>query len=131
LSQAEAESQLSAAGIDWYSDTGCNDPNAGLACTSYEGINQDTVSAAIALKDACGGCEILITGGTESGHASGTYSHANGYKLDLKLVPALESYIRSAFTQTGDRFDRYAQWEAPSGNVYCVSASRVLGMCGD
>jgi hypothetical protein len=35
------------------------------------------VSGIITLKNASG-CSINITGGTETGHASGTYSHWNG-----------------------------------------------------
>ncbi len=42
-------------------------------------INSGTVSTIITLKNASG-CAINITGGTEVGHASGTYSHYNGYR---------------------------------------------------
>lgn len=34
--------------------------------------------------------------GTETGHTPGTYSHANGYKLDFHKTSALDSYIKSA-----------------------------------
>src|SRR5919112_2171393 len=80
LTQAQAASQLSAAGITWSSSGGCTD-RYNSTCTSFEQINQSTVSGVITLKRSSG-CAINITGGTETGHASGTYSHWNGYKVD-------------------------------------------------
>jgi hypothetical protein len=41
-------------------------------CTSYEGILSGTVDSVITLKKASG-CDLVITGGTEVGHAGGTY----------------------------------------------------------
>lgn len=122
LSQAEAESRLEAAGITARSSGGCTDRDVGT-CTSYEGVYSGTVDDAITLKGACGGCSLVITGGTETGHAGGTYSHANGYKLDFAKDSGLTSYITSTFTQIGDRGDGYPQWEAASGNIYCDEES--------
>lgn len=64
---------------------------------------------------------MTITGGTEKGHADGTYSHWNGYKLDFAKTSGLKSYITDTFTKIADRGDGYPQWEAASGNIYCVS----------
>ena len=63
-----------------------------------------------------------VTGGTEVGHADGQYSHYNGYKLDFSLTSGLSSYIKNTFTRIADR-GSYPQWQAASGNVYCVSVA--------
>lgn len=119
LTQAEAESRLRAGGVGWTSSGGCSDKN-NPTCTSFDGIYSGTVSGVVTLKGACG-CTITITGGTETGHASGTYSHANGYKVDIAKNTAINSYVKSAFTQIANRADGYPQWQAASGNIYCVS----------
>ncbi|CAM1501458.1 Fc.00g034420.m01.CDS01 [Cosmosporella sp. VM-42] len=117
LSQAEAQSRLEAVGIYAHSSGGCT-TKSNPSCTSYEGIREDTVEGAITLKRACG-CSVTITGGTETGHASGTYSHSNGYKLDFAKASGLNSYITNTFTKIANRGDGYPQWKAASGNIYC------------
>jgi hypothetical protein len=122
LTQAEAASRLSAGGVSWTSSGGCSDAS-NPSCTSFAGVYSGTVDGAITLKRACA-CTILITGGTEAGHASGTYSHANGYKFDFSKNTALNSYVTNTFTRIADRSDGYPQWKAASGNIYCVSLPR-------
>ncbi|MDF8265610.1 hypothetical protein [Luteipulveratus flavus] len=117
LTHAQAASQLSAAGVTWSSSGGCT-TRTNSSCTSFEQINQTTVSGVITLKRASG-CAINITGGTESGHASGTYSHWNGYKVDITKYTCIGNYIKNSFTYIGLRGDGYPQWKAPSGNLYC------------
>ena len=70
-----------ASGITWSSSGGCSDRN-NPTCTSFDQLNRATAQGAQTLKSASG-CGLNITGGTETGHASGTYSHGNGYKLDF------------------------------------------------
>ncbi|MDQ1740424.1 MAG: hypothetical protein QOE53_2076, partial [Pseudonocardiales bacterium] len=101
LTQAQAASQLSAAGVTWSSSGNCTNRNIST-CTSFEQINQSTVSGVITLKNASG-CSINITGGTETGHASGTYSHWNGYKVDITHRTCIDGYIHNAFTRIGNR----------------------------
>ncbi|MFJ6355374.1 GH25 family lysozyme [Streptomyces sp. NPDC092046] len=73
LTQRQALAQLAAAGID-----------RPVGRTSLTGVRARTIQGVIALKKASR-CEIVITGGTESGHSTTTkYSHSNGYKLDLR-----------------------------------------------
>lgn len=60
-------------------------------CTSFDGLRRATVDGAVTLKRASG-CALNITGGTEVGHASGTYSHYNGYKLDFTHYACLTFY---------------------------------------
>ncbi|SHG51563.1 hypothetical protein SAMN05443575_2141 [Jatrophihabitans endophyticus] len=121
LSQAQAASQLSAAGITHSSSGGCT-TRSNSTCTSYEQINQSTVDGAVTLKRASG-CAINISGGTEVGHASGTYSHYNGYKIDISKNSCINGYITGSFTRIADRGDGYPQWRAASGNVYCDEGS--------
>ncbi|KAK4617516.1 hypothetical protein CLAFUW4_12390 [Fulvia fulva] len=117
LSQSEAARRPTSAGITSVSSGSCTD-RTNSRYTSYQGLLSGTVSGAITLKGACN-CELVITGGTETGHASGTYSHANGYKLDFRKNAALNGYITGSFERIANRGDGYPQWRAASGNVYC------------
>lgn len=116
VSQASAESQFRSAGISWTSSGGCTSPS-NPTCTSFEGIRQTSIDGAITLKGASG-CALTITGGTETGHAGGTYSHANGYKLDFSRTSCLTSWVHTTYTYIGQRSDGAALYEAASGNVY-------------
>ncbi|KAF2215571.1 hypothetical protein CERZMDRAFT_104837 [Cercospora zeae-maydis SCOH1-5] len=121
LSQAEAERRLTGVGISASSSGGCT-TKSNPRCTSYEGILSGTVDGAITLKGACA-CTLVITGGTETGHASGTYSHGNGYKVDFRKNTALNNYITSRFERIGNRGDGYPQWRSAAGNIYCDEGS--------
>lgn len=117
MTQSAAASKLSAAGITWSSSGNCT-TRSNSTCTSFDQINSGTVDAMVTLKRASG-CAINITGGTEVGHASGTYSHYNGYKVDLAHNSCLDGYVHNSFTYIGYRGDGYPQWQAASGNLYC------------
>ncbi|KAF9261396.1 hypothetical protein L218DRAFT_495265 [Marasmius fiardii PR-910] len=125
LTQAQAEARLIPEGITASSSGGCT-AKSNPTCTSYDGILSGTVDGVITLKHASGVSSLVITGGTEVGHASGTYSHANGYKVDVRHQTGLDNYIHSAFTRIADRSDGFPQWEAASGNIYCVSVCYSL-----
>lgn len=56
-----------------------NDPNR----TSINGLREITALNVTNMVQELELDELVITGGTESGHSSGTYSHANGYKVDI------------------------------------------------
>jgi len=116
LTDAQAASQLSAVGITRVSSGGCTS-RSGSTCTSYDQINQETVSGIKTFK-SISGCAITITGGTETGHASGTYSHWNGYKVDVSPTACVSNYITSHYAYSGTRGDGAALYTAPSGNVY-------------
>ncbi|KAM7213326.1 hypothetical protein V8F06_011274 [Rhypophila decipiens] len=115
LSHSQATAKLSAAGVKWTSSGGCSDRNRPI-CTSFTNVREETINGAITLKRACG-CALTITGGTETGHASGTYSHWNGYKLDFKKASGINNYITSTFTRIADR-GGYPAYKAKSGNIY-------------
>jgi len=111
ISHSNATSQLSAAGITWSSSGNCSD-RYNSSCTSFEQINQETISGIKTLK-SISGCSINATGGTEVGHASGTYSHWNGYKIDISKYTCVGSYIRNNFSYIGGY-----KYKSASGNIY-------------
>ncbi|MEU9744328.1 hypothetical protein AB0P45_18415 [Streptomyces niveus] len=111
LSHATAASQLSNAGIGISSSGGCSNRN-NPTCTSLDQVNSATIQGAITLKNASG-CGLTVTGGTETGHASGTYSHWNGYKLDFSMTSCLTNYVTRNFTSIGG-----SKWQSGAGNIY-------------
>ena len=116
VSHSSATAQFSAAGITWSSSGNCSNRN-NSTCTSFEGIRQATIDGAKTLKSASG-CSLNITGGTETGHSSGTYSHWNGYKLDFSRTTCLTNWVTSRYTYIGLRGDGAKQYRAASGNIY-------------
>jgi hypothetical protein len=116
LTHAQATSRLRAASITWSSSGDCSNRN-NPTCTSFEQVNLMSIQGAETLKRASG-CTLNVTGGTETGHASGTYSHWNGYKLDYGLNSCLTSYIRNNFTSIGGN-----QWRSGSGNIYFLESN--------
>ncbi len=116
VTQADAQAQLQAAGIYASSSGGCT-TQSNSTCTSYSGIRQATIDGAITLKRASG-CALTVTGGTEVGHAGGTYSHGTGYKLDFSRTSCLTSWVQGTYTYLGQRGDGAAQYQSASGNVY-------------
>jgi len=109
--------QLSAAGIS------INHANACAAgetsgCTTIEGLKSETISGIIKLRESCPTCQLTITGGSEDGHAAATYSHANGYKIDLSLNSRLTTFIESNYSSTGVRSDGSPTYTDSSNNIY-------------
>jgi len=77
------------------------------------------------LKSASG-CSINIAGGTEVGHASGTYSHYNGYKVDIThRTCCVDGYTNANWQVTPAEGceDVARQWKAGSGNIYADEGS--------
>jgi hypothetical protein len=88
------------------------------------GIRQATVDEAIRLKRACG-CEVVITSATGGQHAPGTYSHASGYKIDLRLDSGLTGYIENPnnFDRVGTRSDGAPLYQRPGGGAIYAKES--------
>jgi len=116
LSHSDAASRLRSSNITWSSSGGCSDRN-NPTCTSFEQVNLATIQGAQTLKSASG-CALNVTGGTETGHASGTYSHWNGYKLDFSLSTCIGNYIRGNFTSIGGN-----KWQSGAGNIYFLESN--------
>jgi hypothetical protein len=111
LTHAEATARLRSSNITWSSSGNCSN-RYNSTCTSFAQVNLATIKGAQTLKSASG-CALNITGGTEVGHASGTYSHWNGYKLDYSLYTCISNYIQRNFTYIGG-----SKWRSGSGNIY-------------
>ena len=77
LTDGDARARLAAARISVYSSGSCSDRSK-KACTSLAGVNLSTIGAIIAFKGLTN-CNVVVTGGTETGHEDGTFSHWNGY----------------------------------------------------
>jgi hypothetical protein len=116
LTHSQAISRFSAAGVTWSSSGGCSS-RTNPTCTSFEQINLATVQGTITLKQASG-CAVRVTGGTETGHAGGTYSHWNGYKVDVAVTTCVDGYVKGTFTRIANRGDGAPQWQSGAGNVY-------------
>ena len=121
ISHATATSMFRNAGITWSSSGNCSNRNTST-CTSFEQLNLATAQGAQTLKRASG-CALNVTGGTETGHASGTYSHWNGYKLDYSKYTCLGNYIKNNFAYIGVRGDGARQWRSGSGNIYAEESN--------
>lgn len=70
------------------------------ARTSLDGLDQSMIDLLIALQAATGG-DIVITGGTESGHSQNS-NHNRGTAIDLRPNPSLDSVIISHGTRGPD-----------------------------
>ncbi|MPZ82960.1 MAG: hypothetical protein GEV28_22215 [Actinophytocola sp.] len=116
LSHADATSRLRSSNITWSSSGGCSD-RYNSTCTSFSQVNLATIQGIQTLKSASG-CGINVTGGTEVGHASGTYSHWNGYKLDTSLNSCLNGYIQGNFAYIGG-----SKWRSGAGNIYYLEGN--------
>lgn len=95
LTQAQAENFINSANEELKSDKETKDAKisvvssgdctskGGATCTSLEGVQPAVLATAYRLAAGCN-CEVVITGGTEVGHAQGTISHGNGAKFDVR-----------------------------------------------
>ncbi|MCE0446716.1 hypothetical protein LT493_25380 [Streptomyces tricolor] len=116
ISHATATQMFRDVGITWSSSGNCSDRN-NPTCTSFRAARPRHRAGRPDLKRASG-CALNITGGTETGHASGTYSHWNGYKLDYSKSTCVTSYVKNTFTYIGLRGDGAPQYRSGSGNIY-------------
>lgn len=121
LTDAQAEARFAAAGISRVSTGGCTDRTV-RTCTSYDQINDTTVEGLITFKGASG-CAITVTGGTETGHADGPYSHWNGYKIDVRPTTCVSNHIESTYRYDRTRSDGARVYVAASGNEYAREGS--------
>jgi hypothetical protein len=111
LSDAEARALLAARGI------------SARDSVSYEGLQPHVVDRIAALNQACN-CNVLVTSATDgTSHAQGTYSHYEGYKLDLRTRdnPALLNYVQNNFTPAGSWSNGTPLYR--QGNTICAIES--------
>ncbi|MFF0573142.1 hypothetical protein [Streptosporangium saharense] len=103
MAHTQAAQLLKQAGLGWKSSGRCTSRGNGR-CTSLEAVRTETVNRVIDLKRESK-CPVVITGGTEVGHAPGLYSHYGGYKLDIKPNQCISRYIKSEFPYQRTRGD--------------------------
>lgn len=107
-------------------------------CTSLTGMKSSTIAAIVDVAAACdtavrgpteapdNKCGVVVTGGTEPGHEAGRCSHANGYKVDLGVNSALNSFIMVPANKIATRSDGAQQWRYGS-TIYAYEASQGTG----
>lgn len=93
LTDAQARSIISSRGMKIWSSGGCTN-RMRSNCTSFDTITTGVVRELVMLKQVTG-CAITVSGGTEVGHATGTYSHYNGYKTDILMEFCLTSWVKA------------------------------------
>jgi hypothetical protein len=108
-------------GIGWRSTGGCTN-RRNPTCTSLEGIRRGSIDGLIAFERRSR-CRVVVTGGTEIGHAPGRYSHWNGYKIDIMPGRCVDRYITGRFRYAGTRGDGAALHRSPPGHLYADEGS--------
>lgn len=121
LPQQIAWGSLRLNGIRWRSNGHCSNRYR-PSCTSLQGIRRGSVAGLIAFKRRSH-CRIIVSGGTERGHAHGRFSHWNGYKIDVLPNHCVDRYITRRFRHVGTRGDGAALYRSRSGGLYANEGS--------
>lgn len=116
LTHRAATRWLKEAGLRWTSSGGCTNRSV-RHCTSLDSVRTGTVERMVRLKKRSG-CPVTVTGGTETGHAHGRFSHGNGYKLDIGHNKCIDRYIKKNTKPAGVRSDGARLYRSPSGTVF-------------
>lgn len=99
---------------------------------SLQGTTENAVRQMAALRQQCN-CAVTVTSGTDGTHAQGALSHAEGYKIDLRLTDSLNSFLQSNLTRSGSRgsdpryYDRCGNEYVRESNHWDITVSR--GVC--
>ncbi|WP_090937600.1 hypothetical protein [Nonomuraea jiangxiensis] len=116
MSHATAAGWLRSAGLRTTSTGNCVSRHM-HHCTSLDSVRTGTITRVIQLKRASG-CPIMVTGGTEAGHAPGQFSHGNGYKLDIGHNACIDRHIRKNHDRIGTRGDGSPLYRSASGTTF-------------
>jgi hypothetical protein len=103
--------------------------NAGLeykTSVSFEGVRPHVIQELTNLDAACG-CNITITSVTDGNHAAGDFSHANGFKADLRTFdnPELVSYVESLPSAGSWSDGTKLYFDAASCGTYAIEETHV------
>ncbi|XRQ07158.1 hypothetical protein ACN3XK_63330 [Actinomadura welshii] len=115
LEQRFAKDVLRGNGIRWRSSGGCSDRNV-RTCTSFEKIRWGTIKGLVRFAKSSG-CEVVVTGGTERGHAGGPRSHWNGYKADISPSRCVDRAVER-YPSAGVRGDGAKLYRSPDGALF-------------
>ncbi|GAA3670047.1 hypothetical protein GCM10022224_037810 [Nonomuraea antimicrobica] len=116
MSHASAEGWLKSAGLRTKSTGNCVSKHQ-HHCTSLDSVRTGTIAKVIELKQESG-CPIMVTGGTERGHAPGQFSHGNGYKLDISHNACIDRHITKNHDKAGVRSDGARLYKSASGTTF-------------
>ncbi|OLT30419.1 hypothetical protein BJF79_39030 [Actinomadura sp. CNU-125] len=101
--------------IEWRSTGNCSDREK-PTCTSFTGLRWETLEGLLRFA-AKSDCKIVVTGGTERGHAPGRHSHYNGYKIDIATGACVDREIEG-YDRKGVRSDGAKLYRSPEGGLY-------------
>ncbi|MEU8267899.1 hypothetical protein AB0B89_12085 [Sphaerisporangium sp. NPDC049002] len=93
LQHPQAARRLHHAGLGWRSSGHCANRHR-HSCTSLASVRLGTLWGLVNLKRRSG-CGVVVTGGTEVGHATGPHSHGKGYKIDIEHNKCVDRFIRN------------------------------------
>ncbi|WP_248964702.1 hypothetical protein, partial [Sphaerisporangium perillae] len=93
LQHPQAARRIRHAGLRWRSSGNCVSRHR-PSCTSLDAVRLGTLWGLVNLKRRSG-CDVVVTGGTETGHAGGVHSHGKGYKIDVAHNRCIDRYIRN------------------------------------
>ncbi|MEV7966013.1 hypothetical protein AB0O34_08510 [Sphaerisporangium sp. NPDC088356] len=93
LQHPQAARRLHHAGLRWRSSGHCANRHR-HSCTSLSAVRLGTLWGLVNLKRRSG-CPVVMTGGTEVGHARGAHSHGQGYKIDIEHNKCVDRFIRN------------------------------------
>lgn len=106
--EAEARDRLGECGVEVNNDPCREGQSSG--CTNLDGMRTDTLEIACSIAGLCDLHDVVVTGGTDDAHSSGTYSHGSGYKIDIDdsadvtdCIVNNPSRFRLKSTRSGDR----------------------------
>ncbi|WP_219462475.1 hypothetical protein [Nonomuraea rhizosphaerae] len=116
ISHAAASNWLRDEGLRTFSSGGCTSRRV-HHCTSLDDVRTATIARVIDLKHRSG-CPVMVTGGTENGHAPGRFSHGKGYKLDITHNRCIDRYITKNHQKAGIRRDGAALYKSRSGTLF-------------
>ncbi|HEU5161130.1 MAG TPA: hypothetical protein VFU43_29300 [Streptosporangiaceae bacterium] len=108
-------------GIRWRSNGHCSNRYR-PSCTSLQGIRRVSIEGLISFRRHSR-CRIIVSGGTERGHAPGRFSHWNGYKIDVLPNRCVNRFITKRLRHVGVRGDGAALYRSRSGGVYADEGS--------
>jgi hypothetical protein len=117
----QASVLLRTAGLRWISSGHCT-RRSNPHCTSFDGLRPSTLDGVLRLRESSR-CGMVISGGTERGHAGGQLSHGKGYKLDILPSHCLDRFVRHHYQRIHTRGDGAAQYRAPGRSLFAREPS--------